>query len=75
MKHDKNGCSTCPRGQEQYEDLTDGSRDTIVAYEYRDWDGELFSTVVRASTFWAAINMARSRRDCWVDRKQAKATL
>jgi hypothetical protein len=45
MKTDRNGCSTCVCGQEQYETFrTPGGREA-VQYDYRDVDGELFSTV------------------------------
>lgn len=59
MKTDINGCSTCPKGQEHYEEFSIRGR-TYVQYDYRDSAGELFSTVA------ASVEIARKRRDEWM---------
>ena len=60
MKTDKKGCSTCPRGQEQYEEYTDHRGNQLVQYDYRHKDGELFSTVCKS------LESARKERDAWL---------
>lgn len=68
MKTDRNGCSTCPRGAEQYEDYY--SRDSeqwMVQYDYRALDGKLFSTVAKT------LEIARERRDQWLAKRGAVA--
>jgi hypothetical protein len=60
MNTDKNGRSTCPPGQEQYEEYIIG-RKGLVQYDYRTPDGKLFSTVA------PSLERARSRRDAWLD--------
>lgn len=66
MKTDQNGCSTCPVGEERYEQFTHrfvrrGS--TYFQYDYRDFDGELFSTVA------PTLERCRTLRDQWKNRK------
>lgn len=65
MKTDENGCSTCPKGEEQWEEirLPQNRRIKGVQYDYRDGNGDLFSTV--------AINLAvaRNRRNEWLTKK------
>lgn len=60
MKSDRNGCSTCPPGQEQWEryysSLAGGWR---VQYDYRTPDGKLFSCIAKS------LEAARSRRGAW----------
>ena len=56
MKTDEHGCSTCPRGQEQWEEFTALGR-RRVQYDYRASDGRLFSCVAKS------LDEARARRD------------
>lgn len=59
MKSDIQGCSTCPRGAEQYEEFTwDGRR--CVQYDYRTPDGKLFSCIA------SSLPNARAKRDRWL---------
>jgi len=44
MKTDVNGCSTCPKGSEQYESYKYKGK-TYYQYGYRNENGELFSCV------------------------------
>lgn len=64
MKSDVNGCSTCPIGQEQYEEFRwSWMRDdepARVQYDYRHPNGRLFSTIA------PDLETARERRDAWV---------
>ena len=64
MKTDKKGCSTCPRGQEQYEEYTDYRGNQLVQYDYRDTDGELFSCVKQT------LEECRKKRDRWLQEKK-----
>jgi hypothetical protein len=68
MNTDRNGCSTCEKGQEHYEKIRmpNNKRINGVQYDYRDQDGELFSTV--------AINLyvARQRKADWLVKKLVK---
>lgn len=64
MKTDQNGQSTCPPGQERYEEYIIG-RKSLVQYDYRTFDGLLFSTVAKS------LETARARRDAWL-KEQAK---
>lgn len=68
MNSDVNGCSTCPIGQEHYEKCKMPSNRKIngIQYDYRDTDGELFSTV--------AINLfvARQKKANWLVAKLVK---
>jgi hypothetical protein len=60
MKSDINGCSTCPVGQEQWEEFNPSWRDgTAIQYDYRHTNGRLFSTVA------PTLEVARARRDEW----------
>jgi len=62
MKSDKNGCSTCTIGDEQYEyfnhPLKKGVK--ICQYDYRHSSGELFSCVA------PTLDAARTKRDNWL---------
>ena len=64
MKSDVNGCSTCPKGQEQYEEFTMG-RKKYVQYDYRTEDGELFSCVK------VSLSKCRFARDMWLANRKA----
>lgn len=44
MKTDKNGCSTCQPGKEQYETFTNRGK-RYYQYDYRHTSGDLFSCV------------------------------
>lgn len=65
MKTDVNGCSTCPAGQEHWEEyysaLAGGVR---VQYDYRTPGGQLFSCVSKT------LEAARARRDKWLEQTQ-----
>ena len=67
MKTDRNGCSTCPNGGEQYEEFAPSWRDGVaVQYDYRTENGTLFSTVA------TTLEECRRRRDAWLkERAQA----
>jgi len=58
MKTDKNGLSTCPIGEEQYEPMP-YRRDTRIQYDWRDNDGELFSGIFKN------LEEARKQRNKW----------
>jgi len=60
MKTDHNGCSTCPRGQEQYEMFTAYNKKKFVQYDYRLLNGELFSCIA------PSLEIARKKRDAWI---------
>jgi hypothetical protein len=66
MKTDKNGCSTCQKGEEHYETFKvkqskkQIKAQTFFQYDYRDTDGELFSCV-RSS-----LDQCRISRDNWL---------
>lgn len=60
METDVNGCSTCPRGTENFEVFISRSGKQHVQYDYRDTDGELFSTIA------VDLDTARIRRDEWL---------
>lgn len=65
-----NGVSTCQTaGTEKYESFSSGygrrSR-TLVQYDYRHTDGELFSCVK------PTLDECRAERDKWLDKKQRK---
>jgi hypothetical protein len=70
MKTDKNGCSTCLSGQEQWQSFTHHNR-AFFQYEYRHpVTGELFTTCA------GTLDQCRSRRDTWKiykDREEAQA--
>ncbi len=66
MKTDVKGCSTCPPGQERYEEFYSSiARGKRVQYDYRTPDGKLFSTVAKS------IETARARRDLWLKEQGA----
>ena len=62
-----NGVSTCTEaGTEKYERFQSGigrRRRTLVQYDYRHTDGELFSMVAKT------LDECRRRRDEWVAKK------
>ena len=62
-----NGISTCTEaGTEKYERFQSGigrRRRTLVQYDYRHTDGELFSTVAKT------LDECRRRRDEWIAKK------
>jgi hypothetical protein len=63
MKTDRNGCSTCPIGGEQYEEyFSEINRDWRVQYDYRTPEGKLFSTIAKT------LEQARINRDRWLER-------
>lgn len=65
MKSDKNGCSTCPVGEEQYESFRSTSTGSYyVQYDYRDTDGSLFTTIA------IDLETARNSRDRWLENKK-----
>lgn len=63
MKTDKNGCSTCQPGKEQYETFTRRGK-KYVQYDYRTESGELFSTVA------PTLDQCREKRDAWLNSRQ-----
>ena len=64
MRTDKQGCSSCPTGQEQFETYTGKTTgEEYVQYDYRHTDGHLFSTIART------LDAARARRDRWLRQK------
>ena len=61
MKTDVKGCSTCPKGQEQFETfMRDGKE--FVQYDFRTAGGQLFSCVS------GSLEIARQQRDDWMAR-------
>lgn len=62
MKSDIQGCSTCPKGCENYETFT-WRRKTYYQYDYRHTDGELFSCCA------PTLKQCRERRDEWLNKK------
>lgn len=64
MKSDRNGCSTCLPGEEQWEAFTSAfNRRRYIQYDYRTPAGELFSCVV------PDLETARQKRDKWLEVK------
>ena len=59
MKTDIKGCSTCPAGQEQYEEFNT-RKGTRIQYDYRHPNGELFSAIAKT------LEEARAERDRWL---------
>ena len=59
MKTDKDGCSTCPPGEEQYEEFKQKTN-PLVQYDYRTKGGELFSCID------VSLEQCRKRRDEWL---------
>ncbi len=69
MIRDNAGCSTCPRGQEQFEEFySELAKGMRVQYDYRTPDGTLFSTVAKT------LEDARARRDRWLESRKVGAT-
>lgn len=66
MKTDEKGCSTCPKGKEQWEEFKLRWGETRIQYDYRDMDGTLFSTVANS------IEAAQERRNAWLAKRHAK---
>jgi Domain of unknown function, B. Theta Gene description (DUF3873) len=67
MKSDIQGCSTCPVGQEQYEEFISnlGRKKTKkVQYDYRHTNGKLFSCIANN------LEEARSKKDEWLKTQQ-----
>ena len=62
MKSDINGCSTCPKGAENYEAFTHRGK-RLYQYDYRHTDGELFSCVN------PTLEACREQRDKWLESK------
>lgn len=64
MKSDKNGCSTCKPGQEQWEEFAISTgyfnSSTRIQYDYRTHAGVLFSCTAHS------LNAARAKRDAWI---------
>jgi hypothetical protein len=61
MKSDKNGCSTCAPGGEQWEAFRAGKgKRRYLQYDYRTPGGELFSCVA------VDLQAARQKRDGWL---------
>lgn len=58
-------CSLCAQGKENYTTFHPAHRPTqkFYQYDYRDTDGELFSTVA------PTLDECRGRRDQWLDRR------
>jgi hypothetical protein len=69
MRTDISGTSTCQAGKENYEYFTDSRKRSMVQYDYRHEDGELFSTVA------PTLPECRGRRDQWIRAKQLQPTL
>lgn len=59
MKTDKNGCSTCPVGEEQYESFSHRGK-KYVQYDYRAESEPLFSCVK------PTLEECRAKRDEWM---------
>jgi hypothetical protein len=61
----KNGCSVCEQGQENYTTFRSSHRlkQTFYQYDYRHTDGELFSTVA------PTLKECRTRRNEWIAKK------
>ena len=65
MKTDVKGCSTCPIGKESYETFYSSStKSNFVQYDFRDIDGELFSTIA------LDLDFARKMKNIWLQKKQ-----
>lgn len=65
MKTDRNGCSTCERGQEQWDEYYSSAlRAYRVQYDYRTPDGRLFSCIGKT------LEDCRRRRDAWLAQQQ-----
>ena len=67
MKSDKQGCSTCPKGQENYEFYYSSiSKREYVQYDYRHTNGQLFSCCSRS------LEKARDLKDKWLAKKEGR---
>ena len=64
MKSDRNGCSTCPIGGEQWEEFeafwASRGDETRIQYDYRALDGALFGCIAKS------LEEARAKRDEWL---------
>jgi len=61
MLTDTQGCSTCPPGEEQYDEYFSPTlKKDMVQYDYRAPDEELFSCVA------PDLETARTKRDKWM---------
>lgn len=60
MKSDVNGCSTCAKGQENYEFFKAYGL-KVLQYDYRTESGELFSYVGQT------LEKCRAARDEWLN--------
>ena len=66
MKTDIQGCSTCQKGQEHYEDFWDIFKNKYrVQYDYRTPEGKLFSCVADD------LDQARIKREVWLRKQEA----
>jgi hypothetical protein len=64
MRNDTNGCSTCPKGVERWEEFSNERRTETrwyIQYDYREEGGELFSCV------GSSLEECRQRRDVWLE--------
>ena len=64
-----NGVSTCTTlGTEKYEKFYSGLRPkkSMIQYDYRHTDGELFSTVA------PTLEQCREKRNLWLTKKESK---
>jgi len=68
MESDKHGCSTCPPGQERWEEFhwSWDPTEKRVQYDYRTPDGKLFACVAHT------LEEARAMRDKWLVLKGAE---
>jgi hypothetical protein len=68
MKTDVKGCSTCPVGQEQWEEYhySYPKEAKGIQYDYRYTDGELFTTIAKD------LETARKRKSDWLVAKLVK---
>ena len=63
MKTDIHGCSTCRIGSEQWEEYYSSIYlQTMIQYDYRHTDGELFSCTAKS------LDKARAKRNLWFKR-------
>jgi hypothetical protein len=65
----KNGCSVCEQGKENYTTFrsTHRPKRTFFQYDYRNKYGELYSTVA------PTLAECRKRRDKWLNNKNDKS--
>jgi hypothetical protein len=69
VKTDVQGCSTCPKGEERFEEFEvmpgrfrcAGKHRRRVQYDYRTPDGRLFSCIGKS------LEDCRRRRDAWLE--------